>query len=60
MKKEKKSNKENKSKKSLGEFLKKRAPIYLAIIALLIVFFVPELTKGTLQDHIPNNFNSFP
>ena len=55
MKKEKKPNKENKDKKPLQEFLKKRAPIYLAIIALLIVFVVPELTKGTLQDHIPDD-----
>ena len=55
MKKEKKPNKENKEKKSLQGFLKKRAPVYLAIIALLIVFVVPELTKGTLQDHIPDD-----
>ena len=55
MKKEKKSTKENKEKKSSAKsFFRKRAPIYLAIIAMLIVFVVPELTKGTLENHIPN------
>ncbi len=56
MKKEKKSTKQNKEKKSSAKsFFKKRAPIYLAIIAMLIVFVVPELTKGTLDGHIPND-----
>ena len=49
--KEKKENKE----KSAKSFLKKRAPIYLAIITMLIVFVVPEFTAGSLQDHIPND-----
>ena len=56
MKKEKKHPKENKEKKASGKaFLKKRAPIYLAIITLLIVFVIPEFTAGTLQDHIPKD-----
>ena len=57
MKKDKKPEKEKKGnkEKSAKSFLKKRAPIYLAIITMLIVFVVPELTAGSLQDHIPND-----
>jgi hypothetical protein len=48
--------KEEKQKKSdFKAFLKKRAPIYLGIIALLLVFVVPELTKHNLQSSFPNN-----
>lgn len=36
-----------------GEFLKKRAPFYLAGAALLAIFVVPELTKSGLEDHFP-------
>lgn len=58
MKKEKKHPKENKEKKSSGkEFLKKRAPIYLAVITLVIVFVIPELTAGTLEDYIPKDLS---
>ena len=57
MKKEKKPEKEKKEnkEKSGKAFLKKRAPIYLAIITMLIVFVIPELTAGTLQDNIPDD-----
>ena len=34
-------------------FLKKRAPIYLGILALFAVFIVPELTKGDLEGTLP-------
>ncbi len=34
-------------------FLKKRAPIYLGVIALFLVFVIPELTKGDLQGSLP-------
>ncbi len=34
-------------------FLKKRAPIYLAVTALFLVFVIPELTKGSLEDIMP-------
>ena len=48
--------KEEKPKESpFKKFLKKRAPVYLAVIALLIVFVVPELTKGDLKDKFPEN-----
>lgn len=42
--------KEEKPKESqLKKFLIKRAPLYLAAVALLIIFIVPELTKADLQ-----------
>lgn len=34
-------------------FIKKRAPIYLAVLAIVIIFIVPELTKGDLQSSFP-------
>lgn len=38
---------------SFGKFLKKRAPIYLGILALFLVFVIPELTKAGLDDILP-------
>ena len=35
------------------KFLIKRAPIYLAAIAIMIIFIVPDLTKGDLQSSLP-------
>ncbi len=46
--------KEDKPKRNdFKSFLKKRAPIYLALIAMLIVFVIPEITKGTLEKSFP-------
>jgi len=46
--------KEDKPKKNdFKSFLRKRAPIYLALIALLVVFVIPEMTKGTLEKSFP-------
>ena len=46
--------KENKPKKNdFKSFLKKRAPIYLALIAMFVVFVIPEYTKGTLEKSFP-------
>ena len=46
--------KEDKPKKNdFKSFLKKRAPIYLALIAMFVVFVVPEYTKGTLEKSFP-------
>ena len=46
--------KEEKPKKSdFKAFLKKRAPVYLGIIALFVVFVIPELTKGDLESSLP-------
>jgi uncharacterized protein YrzB (UPF0473 family) len=48
--------KEEKPKKSdFKAFLKKRAPIYLGIIAILVIFVIPELTKSDLQSSFPDN-----
>lgn len=54
MKKEKKPTDENKENKTSGKaFLRKRAPIYLVMITVLVIFVVPEFTKGTLEDYFP-------
>ena len=46
--------KEKKPKKNdFKAFLKKRAPIYLGIIGLFILFVVPDLMKGDLESSLP-------
>ena len=48
--------KEEKPKKSeFKAFLKKRAPIYLGILGILVIFIIPELTKSDLQSSFPDN-----
>ena len=50
--------KDKKSKESaFKKFLKKRAPVYLAVIAIVVIFIVPELTKGDLQSSFPQDFS---
>ena len=50
--------KEEKPKESpFKKFLKKRAPVYLAVIALIIVFVVPQITKSDLHDKFPENLS---
>ena len=50
--------KEEKPKESpFKKFLKKRAPVYLSVIAIVIIFIVPELTKGDLQSNLPENLS---
>lgn len=41
------------SSSGFAGFLKKRAPIYLGILALFLVFVIPELTKSDLGDLLP-------
>ena len=54
MAKDKKKKEEEKPKKNnFKSFLKKRAPIYLALIAMFVVFVIPEMTKGTLEKSFP-------
>ena len=53
MAKDKKKKEEKPKKSDFKSFLKKRAPIYLALIALLVVFVIPELTKGDLESSLP-------
>lgn len=51
--------KEDKPKKSdFKVFLKKRAPIYLGIVAIFVVFVIPELTKSNLQSSFPDNLTN--
>jgi len=46
--------KEEKPKKSdFKAFLRKRAPIYLGLIGLFILFVVPDLMKGDLESSLP-------
>ena len=46
--------KEKKPKKSdFKAFLRKRAPIYLGIMGLFILFVVPDLMKGDLESSLP-------
>ena len=54
MAKDKEKKEEDKPKKNnFKSFLKKRAPIYLALIAMFVVFVIPEMTKGTLEESLP-------
>ena len=54
MVKDKKKKVDEKPKKNdFKSFLRKRAPIYLALIAMLVVFVIPEMTKGTLEKSFP-------
>lgn len=53
------SKKKEKQKESpFKKFLKKRAPIYLAVIAIVIIFIVPELSKGDLETKFPQTLSS--
>jgi len=46
--------KEKKPKKNdFKAFLRKRAPIYLGIIGLFMLFVVPDLMKGDLESSLP-------
>ena len=48
-----KRNEEKPKESSFKKFLKKRAPVYLAVIAIVIIFIIPELTKGDLHSKLP-------
>lgn len=56
--KRRKEEKEKPKESEFKKFVKKRAPIYLAVIALVAVFAVPELTKSDLQDHFPEDLTA--
>ena len=53
MAKDKKKKEEKPKKSDFKSFLKKRAPIYLALIAMFVIFVVPELTKSDLESSLP-------
>ena len=57
MVKESKKKEEKPKESSFMKFLKKRAPVYLSVIAIVIIFIVPELTKGDLQSNLPENLS---
>ena len=53
MAKDKKKKEEKPKKNSFKAFLKKRAPIYLGLMGLFMIFVIPELTKGDLASTFP-------
>ena len=53
MAKDKKKREEKPKKSGFKSFLKKRAPIYLALIAMFVIFVIPELTKSSLESSLP-------
>ena len=55
MVKDSKKKEEKKKESEFKKFIIKRAPIYLAVIAIVIIFIVPELTKGNLQSSFPES-----
>ncbi|NJK77647.1 MAG: hypothetical protein HC944_00760 [Nanoarchaeota archaeon] len=58
MTKDKKKKEEKPKKSDLKSFLKKRAPIYLGIIGIFVLFIIPELTKSDLQSSFPDNLTA--
>ena len=53
MGKDKKEKEEKPKKNDFKAFLRKRAPIYLGIMGLFLIFIVPDLTKGDLESSFP-------
>ena len=53
MAKDRKKKEEKPKKSDFKAFLRKRAPIYLGLIGLFVVFVIPELTKGDLESSLP-------
>jgi len=53
MVKDRKEKEEKPKKNDFKAFLRKRAPIYLGIIGLFIIFIVPDLMKGDLESSFP-------
>ncbi len=53
MGKDKKEKEEKPKKSDFKAFLRKRAPIYLGIMGLFMLFVVPDLMKGDLESSFP-------
>ena len=49
----------NDSGRSLGGFLKKRAPIYLGLTGLFVVFAVPGLMNPGIDDVMPDELSGY-
>ena len=48
-----KKKKKNQKRSDFKAFLRKRAPIYLGIIGLFMLFVIPDLMKGDLESSFP-------
>jgi len=53
MGKDRKEKEEKPKKNDFKAFLRKRAPIYLGIMGLFMLFVVPDLMKGDLESSLP-------
>ncbi len=53
MGKDRKEKEEKPKKNDFKAFLRKRAPIYLGIMGLFMLFVVPDLMKGDLESSFP-------
>ncbi len=53
MGKDRKEKEEKPKKNDFKAFLRKRAPIYLGIMGLFMIFVVPDLMKGDLESSFP-------
>ena len=53
MGKDRKDKEEKQKKSDFKAFLRKRAPIYLGIMGLFLIFIVPDLMKGDLESSFP-------
>ena len=53
MGKDRKDKEEKPKKNDFKAFLRKRAPIYLGIIGLFMLFVIPDLMKGDLESSFP-------
>ena len=56
MDKDRKKNEEKPKKNDFKAFLRKRAPIYLGLIAMFVVFVIPEFTKGDFRKVVFLNY----
>jgi len=50
-------NKEKAKPNSFSAFLKKRAPVYLGIMGLFLVFVIPQLTSNSLEGLFPEDLS---
>lgn len=53
-----KGGKQSKKKGSFRDFIKKRAPIYLGLTGLFVIFVVPEIMGGSLHGLFPEDLDA--
>lgn len=51
---EKKDGKSERGDSNFKGFLKKRAPLYGVLLTVFLIFLIPELTGGSINDHLGN------